>query len=74
MVERGCVDSTLLKLKDVAMCGDPKMLANAMKFFHRGKNLTQEIVHWRAYNCLDPLKKSSTCNLMLIATHIDSTK
>ena len=32
-------DSTLMKLNDVATCGDPKMLANSMKFFHGKKKL-----------------------------------
>ena len=36
------------------------------------KNLTLEIVPWRAWSYLSPPNGSSTCDLVLIATHIDT--
>ena len=36
-------NSTLLKIKDVTMCRNPRMLTNAMKFFHgRKRKLTRD--------------------------------
>jgi hypothetical protein len=40
-------DSASLKLKATAICGDPKMLADAMKSYLGQKTSTLEIVHGR---------------------------
>ena len=57
-----------LKLKDVAICGGPKLLANAMRSYPGQKVLTLRIMPWRGLSCLDPpnkkfdLPSSSDCD------------
>jgi hypothetical protein len=54
------LDSTFLKLKTVARCGNQKLLANAMKSYIGQNMSTPEIVHWRGLSLL--VLQSVDCN------------
>ena len=56
-----------LKLKVVARCGDPKLLANAMKSYSGVENLNTR-------DSLTPPNTSLICDQVPIVTHIELTK
>ena len=67
-------DFASLKLKVAARCGDPKLLADAMKSYRGWKLSILGIVLWRGLNCLDPPNESLICHRVWIVTHIDPIK
>ena len=67
-------DFVSLKLKVVAMCEDPKLLAEAMKPYPGAEISTLGIVLWKVLSFLDLPNGSLICHQVHIAIHVDLTK
>ena len=66
-------DTIPLRLKVTTKNKDPKLLADAMKFYQGQKILTLWIVSWRGPSSLGTPNKNLPCLGELIVTHIDQT-
>ena len=68
------LDSTSLKLKVAARCGDLKLLAKAMKSYPGAEDLNTRDCALKGLSCLDPPNGSLIYHRTRIATHVDLTK
>ena len=68
------LDYASLKLKATARCGDPKILADAMKSYLGAEGANTINCALEGSELFGSTKQNSTCHLVLIATLIDLAK